>query len=498
MRIIQNEQMQFGQTDISEIKFNEKSRDDIPQILKGLQFLYMNTSIRDEIFNLLQNKISPNTNKNTGRPGMDLWKIFVMGVLRVNLNYDYDRLHDCVNNHKTIRQMLGHGLFDDDLEYELQTIKDNVKLLTSELLDEINQIVVKAGHGLVKKKDNEPLKARADSFVVETNVHFPTDINLLFDAMRKVISLSFELCNSHGLSIWRQEKHNIRQVKRAMRKAQNKKRSNAKSEASKASREALIIDAHQEYINTAQVYLNKAKSTLEMLTWLNLSAIDLVTKNTILVFINHADRQINQINRRVINGETIPHNEKVFSLFQPHTEWISKGKAGVPVELGLRVCILEDQYQFILHHKVMEKQTDDQVAVPIIREAKHRFPSLISCSFDKGFHSPENQKILSEELELAVIPRKGKLSIKSREIENADDFISARKQHSAVESAINALEVHGLDVCLDHGIDGFNRYVSLAIVARNIQLIGVIIKNLQNKSLKLSYSYRGSTIELAA
>ena len=79
MRIIQNEQMQFGQTDISEIKFNEKSRDDIPQILKGLQFLYMNTSIRDEIFNLLQNKISPNTNKNTGRPGMDLWKIF--GIL---------------------------------------------------------------------------------------------------------------------------------------------------------------------------------------------------------------------------------------------------------------------------------------------------------------------------------------------------------------------------------------------------------------------------------
>ena len=75
----------------------------------------------------------------------------------------------------------------------------------------------------------------------------------------------------------------------------------------------------------------------------------------------HAVRQINQIRRRVILGETIPHAEKVFSVFQSHTEWISKGKAGVPVELGLRVCIMEDQHRFVLHHQVMQKQTDDQV-----------------------------------------------------------------------------------------------------------------------------------------
>ena len=75
-----------------------------------------------------------------------------MGSLRLNLNCDYDRLLELVNNHKTIRQMLGHGFTDDDLSYHLQTLKDNVQLFTPEILDEINQVVVRAGHKLKKKR----------------------------------------------------------------------------------------------------------------------------------------------------------------------------------------------------------------------------------------------------------------------------------------------------------------------------------------------------------
>jgi hypothetical protein len=193
-------------------------------------------------------------------------------------------------------------------------------------------------------------------------------------------------------------------------------------------------------------------------------------------FIGHAWRQIDQIRRRVLENERIPHEEKVFSLFEAHTEWISKGKAGVPVELGLRVCVLEDQFGFILHHQVMEQQTDDQVAVPMVEAAQARFPELRQCSFDKGFHSPANQRILGELLDLPVLPRKGRLSQAARDIEEADAFQAARRAHSAVESAINALEVHGLDRCPDHGLDGFKRYVSLAVVGRNIQILGAILR----------------------
>ncbi len=98
-----------------------------------------------------------------------------------------------------------------------------------------------------------------------------------------------------------------------------------------------------------------------------------------------------------------------------------------------------------------------------------------ACSFDKGFHPPDNQNVLKEQLEHVVLPRKGKLSQQAIEAEQTESFIKARHAHSAVESAINALEVHGLDKCPDHGIDGFKRYVAFAVVKRNIHRIGDIL-----------------------
>ncbi len=189
-------------------------------------------------------------------------------------------------------------------------------------------------------------------------------------------------------------------------------------------------------------------------------------------FLQHAQRQISQIDRRVLQGEKIPHEEKVFSLFQPHTEWISKGKAGIPVELGLKVCVLEDSHGYILHHRVMQNETDNQIALKMVTEAQNKYSELTACSFDKGFHSPENQLELSKLLDLVVLPKKGRCNKKEQAKENSPEFRSSKKKHSAVESGINALEIHGLDRCLDHGLKGFKRYVALAVVARNIQKMG--------------------------
>ena len=501
MRAVQNAQMQMGEVDISKIKFDPKSRDDIPKILKGLQHLYMNLELREQIFALLEKEIAPKVDKRNGRPGMELWKILVCGVLRLDLNADYDRVCELVNHHNTIREMLGHGAFNEE-SYHFQTLKDNVSLFTPELLDQINQLVVEAGHGLIKKKGaGEALRGRCDSFVVETDVHYPTDINLLYDAMRKVIELTAELCDGHGCSDWRQHAYNVRQLKRLMRAAQNKKRSQAQSKPRAEQRDALMAQAHQDYLEVATKYLDKARATLAMLTRQGLNGpLDVAMKLAIEGFMGHAARQIDQTRRRVIDGEVIPHEEKVFSIFEPHTEWISKGKAGVPVELGVKVCVLEDQHQFVLHHQVMERKTDEQVTVAMVKEAKKRFPSLAVCSFDKGFHSRANQSALKEELELVVLPRKGKLSQPAQALEQASDFIKARHQHSAVESAINALEVHGLDRCPDHGIRGFKRYVALAVVARNIHRIGAILWQQEQKRAqrKRKYSDRDTTYKLAA
>ena len=137
----------------------------------------------------------------------------------------------------------------------------------------------------------------------------------------------------------------------------------------------------------------------------------------------HAVRQIDQIDRRLLKGETIPQNEKVFSIFEPHTRWISKGKAGRPVELGVPVCIIEDPYQFILHHEIMWTGSDVDFAVPIVEITKELFPDFCAVSFDRGFHSPANRARLDEVLVDNVLPKKGRLSKADREREQGERLL---------------------------------------------------------------------------
>jgi hypothetical protein len=363
---------------------------------------------------------------------------------------------------------------DQSYQYPIQTIKDNVRLLTPEVLDEINQVVVKAGHSLVKKNCAVGLKGRCDSFVVETDVHFPTDINVLLDAMRKVIVLTARLCLAFGIEGWRQSKHNLKNIKKLYRRAQKLKRASSQDEAKKAQQQEIIKAAYRAYIDLAQSFVERAATSIGELEQKGCPAI--IGIMHIKGYIKHARRQIEQVCRRVLQDEVIPHDEKVFSIFEEHTEWICKGKAGVPQELGLKVCIVEDQYQFILHYRVMEQETDDQIAVLITQQTQQRFSDLNGCSYDKGFHSATNRQELEKMLDNVVLPRKGKLSGQDKEREHSPEFIRARYKHSAVESAINAVENHGLDRCLDHGLEGFKRYVGLAVVARNIQTLGRIIQ----------------------
>jgi hypothetical protein len=479
MRKVIDMQLSFGEVDIATINFDPRSRDEIPKLLRGLQEIYCNRKVRDAVFTALRDMIPEGVDANNGRRGMDLWKILVLGTLRLSCNWDYDKLMDIANNHKTLRLMLGHSSVLDDYHYPLQTLRDNLSLFTPEVLDRINRLVLQHGYQIVGKKKDEGLRASCDSFVVETDVHYPTDINLLFDAMRKVIVLIMALCDNLGVSGWRKGLYNLKKVKRYFRKAQQLKRSTSKDKTKQAEREQLIIDAHMAYVELAVSIIERAEETISSIRSTDFMAYLRIAE--VQKYIAHAERQIDQIRRRVAEGETIPHHEKVFSLFEEHTEWINKGKAGISQELGLKVCVVKDQFGFILHHRVMQKETDDQIAVPIIKETKERFPQLTSCSFDKGFHSPENQDQLRGILDQVILPRKGKLSAINKEIENSKAFREARQKHSAIESSINALENHGLDRCLDHGITGFKRYVALAVVSRNIQIMGHI---LQQKELK--------------
>ena len=481
MRKFEDEQLHFGEVPVSEIKIDLKSRDDIPQILLGLQAIYKDKKVRNKIFEILKQL----STKKKGRPGMHFWNIFVLSMIKLGLNCDYDRLHELANQHLTIRQMLGVGMFDNTY-FSAKTIQNNVRLFTPEILDKINIVIVKFGHDLISKK--KKIYAKCDSFVVETNVHFPTDNGILYDSVRKVVQLTAFVCDKYNVKGWRQKHYNIRQIKYLIRKITKIKRSNPRLESSILKKQNDLKSAYAELIKISESFIVKSKLSMDEIGKKSKNCMQNIFVNSVFkdinYYINFAKKFIDQIERRVFKKEKIPHSEKTFSIFEPHTEWICKGKSKAPFELGKRVAIVEDQNGFILSNKVMDKETDEKIAVSIVEKTKKDFENLILCSFDKGFYSKENKEKLSQILDLSILPKKGKLSKKDKEIEYSKEFIKYRKKHAAIESAINALEVHGLDKCLDKKIRGFKRHVSLAIVSRNIQIYGAHLKKKQIRNFK--------------
>ena len=207
MREVHRSQFQLGQVPVEKVWINPKSRDDIPAVLKGLQHIWCDEALRARLFVLLDEHILPEADRTVGRPGMDLWQILVLGVLKQGLGCDFDRLHDLTNHHQTIRAFLGHGDFDDKTRYEYQTVVDNVSLLTPELLSAVGRLVVESGHKVAKKKPGEPLRGRCDSFVVETDVHYPTDVSLLWDAVRCLLRETGLTAEQYAVRGWRQWRH---------------------------------------------------------------------------------------------------------------------------------------------------------------------------------------------------------------------------------------------------------------------------------------------------
>ena len=164
-----NQQMVFGEVDVSNVVIDKRSRDDIPQVLLGLQKVYMDKRARDRVFSVLEKEIASSRSLKNGRPGMDFWRIFVLGSLRLTLNSYYDRVVELANNHSTLREILGHGMFNNS-KYSLQTVKDNIGLLTAEILSKINPIIVDLGHDMCKKKVTKSLQDVTHSYLKQTSI----------------------------------------------------------------------------------------------------------------------------------------------------------------------------------------------------------------------------------------------------------------------------------------------------------------------------------------
>lgn len=471
-------QLELGATPIQEITFNLKSRHELPPVLMALQHIFIHPELNAAIFSMLEHKVF-SSNNHTGRPGMNLWEIFVLSVVRLTLDINYDFLLDLANNHGKVRELMGlnTGSFGKNKEYSYQTIHDNVLLLDDDLLKQINVMIVQYGHQ-IKKNDagidadeDLPLQVKVDSYVVETNIHFPTDINLLWDCARKSLDTIDKLKAKCGLKGWRESKSLCLKIHKAYRttsEIHRKKGKNYKVRLKAATNKYLIrCDKLSKKLELQlQQSLGSDITTIVLL-------ISLQEYYTLLL------KQMDLVKRRIINEETIPHGEKIFSIFEPYTEWINKGKAHKNVELGLRVSVSSDQYNFLLDYKVMENQVDKEVSIEMGNRIISKYPSPLyshkSISYDRGYYSSLGKAALSKKYKKVILPKAGKKNAIEKQEESTEEYRQLRRAHSTIEANINALEHHGLNKCPDKGIRGFKKYIALGVISYNLHQLGKLL-----------------------
>lgn len=184
------------------------------------------------------------------------------------------------------------------------------------------------------------------------------------------------------------------------------------------------------------------------------------------------------VERRILKGEKIPHSEKVFSIFEPHVEWIQKGKEGKGVELGHNVLVTSDQYHFIVDHEVALGLTDKELPVLLARRLEERFKKgyvLDSITFDRSFYSGLAKKALLGIFNQVVMPKPGKKTSKQEMEEAQEAFVKKRRKHSAIESNINELEHSGANKVPDKGLPVFKKYVAWSVLAYNLKRLGNLV-----------------------
>lgn len=292
-------------------------------------------------------------------------------------------------------------------------------------------------------------------------------MNLLWDSARKCIDLCEWFRDQENLEGWRKSKfwkRNLKSLYRASSKA------NSSGGKNKEQRVQSIVT---KYLEQTLALSLKVKLVLSRPSTC-FSKIQSIKKiSELQSYFKMLQKHIDLVERRIIKGEVIPSSEKLYSIFETHAEWLTKGKQFTPVEIGHNVLIATDQFNFIIHHKVMHRQADALITKEIATALTSKYPNQINAlSFDKGFYSLENKLFVEELIPNTIMPKKGKRNKEETIKEHAPEFIKLRNAHSAVESNINQLEHNGLGRCPDRGKDNFDRYASLSVLSYNLHKLG--------------------------
>lgn len=341
-------------------------------------------------------------------------------------------------------------------------------LIAAETLAAYNQRVTQIATELKVTKGR---KMRTDGTVVESNIHAPSDSLLLADSVRvigrtlqqarQVLSKQTELGSQVFRNRTRSAKKTARQVQRLVAR---------QKEAGK--------QAYRKLVQIAQQSVSQAKRVLGALA----GHTDPPTQDlqdTLETFIPRAERVIEQTIRRVFQDEKVPAEEKIVSIFEPHTDIIRRGKAGKPVEYGHKVWLDEVEGGIVTRWDVLDGNPSDRNQwVPSLDAHQQLFGKPpTQASADRGVFSTNNEAEAKRRgIRRVVLPKPGKKSEKRRLSEKQPWFRRARKWHAGVEGRISVLKrSYDLARCLNHGEEGFQRWVGWGVIAHNLKKIGAVV-----------------------
>lgn len=305
-------------------------------------------------------------------------------------------------------------------------------------------------------------KQRMDTTVYETNIHYPTDSSLLWDGFRTVARLIRQMQKELPQLNLHHRFHDQKVKKLATFIARN-----ASSTSKKTQRK--IKKTYRRLIQSVRWIHGVGRDVLQKAFSVGYEVPELAH------YLPLVERIIDQADQRIIKGQTVPADEKLYSLFEEHTELIQRGKAGKPIEFGHKILIAQTGEKFIHHYKVMEKRIEDkELLAPAVAAHKEMFgayPEVLST--DKGFYESMKQIAgLEEKIATVSIAKKGRRTCEEYQRETTEEFIDGQRFRAGSEGSISVLKrAFKLGRCYFKGFKNYAASVALAVLCHNLVLL---------------------------
>lgn len=318
-------------------------------------------------------------------------------------------------------------------------------------------------------------KLRCDGTVVETNIHHPTDSSLLADGVRVLCRL-VKRAQSLVQDTAQLAAETFRDRSRSARNAARRIADAARRKGATA--QACAHNAYRHLVRMAQASVGQARRVLSALQGLTNKQAQRL-KASLEQFIPRVEQVIAQTRRRVFAGESVPAQEKIVSLFEPHTDIICRGKANRPVEFGHKVWIDEVDGGIVSDYRILDgNPPDSEQWCPSLDHHVALFGRApYQASADRGVYSPTNEAYAERiGVKRVILPQPGHKSEARRQHERQAWFRRGRRYHAGIEGRISVSKrKHGLDRCLYHGDEGFGRWVGWGFIAGNLATMGAAL-----------------------